>query len=197
VTRRPGRFGARLAWLAGVIGVLLLVGGCAGGNEEDGLPQGAGDGGGGGSAGAATTVTEATAVDVDSDERVLEDYRKHWDDVVAAHAANDPFMKRLTNHAVDPRLSTVTLEIRDDKNAGKVTKGEPKLLSAEVTSRGDGRAKVESCLDPATWRYYSSETGKPLEEFGTKRYNVDATLLLKEATWKVALLTIREDSCDG
>src|SRR5262245_21075263 len=106
-------------------------------------------------------------------------------------------MRRLTEHAVDPRLSTVTLEIRDAKADGKVTKGKPKLLSVEVSARADGRAKVVSCVDAATWRYYSVRTGEPLEDYSKKRYSAAATLLLKGSSWKVAVMEIQEDSCGG
>lgn len=175
--------------------ILLLVGGCAS-RDDDPLPE---TGSGLPPSNGATVTTSADDKkndEVDSDERVLEDYRKHWQDVVAAHTAGDPAFRRLTGHAVNPRLSSVVRQIRDDKDAGKVTKGEPKLLSVEVRSRDDGRAEVVSCLDSGTWRYHSAKSGEPLEEFSKKRYIVTATLLLKQTAWKVSTLELQEDSCE-
>jgi hypothetical protein len=195
VTRERPRRAVGLSGLGGVLAILLLVGGCAS-RDDDPLPE---TGSGLPPSNGATVTTSADDKkndEVDSDERVLEDYRKHWAEVVAAHAAGDPALK-LADHAVNPRLSEVQQQIIDDNEAGKVTKGEPKILGAEVDSRDDGRAKVTSCLDSATWRYHDAESGRPLEELSKQRYVATATLLLKQATWKVSNIELQEDSCDG
>jgi hypothetical protein len=185
-----------LPWLAGVLAIFVLVGGCASG-DGDPLPEAGAGAAPSNQAGAATPTEDAKQDEVDSDERVMADYRKHWEDVIAAHTAGDPALKRLTEHAINPRLSSVVQQIDEDKKDGKLTKGEPELLTVEVESREDDRAEVVSCMASGTWRYHSARSGEPLEELSKKRYVVTASLYLRQETWKVSTMKIQEDSCDG
>jgi hypothetical protein len=185
-------------WIAVAAAVLLLTAGCSqdGGDELDALSGDAPPP----SVKPQTSVTsgDPAEIPVDSDERVLADYKAYWGDVVAVRAAGKPTAARVRAHTTGFRYGELQTEIAKDRELGRVAKGEPKLLDPRVDERRDGRAIVVDCLDSNQWLFHDRKTGKLIDKPSGRTYPVSTQLKLVGDVWKVESMIIDEEGkCDG
>ena len=181
-----------LALAVAVLPAMLLVAGCSG-PDSDGLPQ----------AGAAaetrtqsaTTTTGDASASLDSDERVLADYKAYWDVVVDVYADGDFRSTKLREHATGVQLDFVRNDVLDNATRRRVARGRPKLFGAEVTSRDEGKATVEDCIDSNQWLFHDARTGKLVDTPSGKQYRLTAKLRLEDQRWKVADVEYKEAQC--
>lgn len=182
-----------LTLAAAVLPAMLLVAGC-GGPDPDGLPQ-AGAGVETESRAAATPTTEKASSSLDSDERVLADYQAYWDVVVDVYADGDFRSTRLREHATGVQLDFVRNDVLSNATRRRVARGRPKLFGAEVTSRDEGKATVEDCIDSNQWLFHDAQTGRLVDSPSGKRYRLTAKLRLEDRRWKVADVDYKEAQC--
>ena len=128
---------------------------------------------------------------------MLKAYHAFWADVVAASATSDATSPRLAQHATGVELASLRTRLTDDRRAGRVARGAPRLLRTTLAALDGKKATVRDCMDSSHWLFYDAKTGALRDKPSGKLYAVTAAMVLDHDAWKVATLDIREAQCGG
>jgi hypothetical protein len=146
---------------------------------------------------APTTRPPTTSPQAAARAAVLAAYRAFWADVVAASATSDSDSPRLARHATGVELAALRTRLADDKRAGRVARGAPRLLKTTLAALDGKKATVRDCMDSNHWLFYDAKSGALRDKPSGKLYAVTAGLVLDHDAWKVATLDIQEARCGG
>ena len=168
---------------AGLLAVLLL--GCSGDDDDGARPTTTGP-----AAESTTTTTAAAAADAD----VLDAYRGFWDAYLAAADPMDPAHPDLELFATGASLDAVRGAFADHFARGEVIRGSVEL-APEIEQLNDERATVRDCYLDQT-HIFDSESGAQVDPPEDATFEVLATLVLEDGSWKVSSLDKVSDGCE-
>ncbi len=146
---------------------------------------------------ASTVPTRAPTTNARAAARVavVAAYRAFWADVVAASATSDASSPRLAQHATGIELAALRTRLTEDRRAGRVARGAPRLLKTTLAALDGKKATIHDCMDSNHWLFYDAKTGALRDKPSGKLYAVTAGMVLDHDVWKVATLDIREAQC--
>ena len=128
---------------------------------------------------------------------MLAAYHAFWADVVAASATSDPASPRLAQHATGIELASLRTRLTEDRRAGRVARGAPRLLKTTLAALDGKKATIHDCMDSNHWLFHDAKTGGLRDKPSGKLYAVTAGMVLDHDVWKVATLDIQEAQCGG
>ncbi len=164
---------------AGFLTVLLL--GCSG--DDDG---------------ASPTTTEpaveSTTTTAAADADVLDAYRGFWDAYLVAADPMDPAHPDLERFATGASLEAVRGAFADHFARGEVIRGSVDL-SPELEQLDDASATVRDCYLDQT-HIFDSVSGAQVDPPEDATFEVLATLVLEDGSWKVSTLDKVSDGCE-
>jgi hypothetical protein len=164
---------------AGLLAVLLL--GCSG--DDDGASP-------------ATTEpeVESTTTTAVVDDDVLDAYRGFWDAYLAAADPMDPAHPDLERFATGASLEAVRSAFADHFARGEVIRGSVDL-APEIEQLDDASATVRDCYLDQT-HIFDSASGAQVDPPEDATFEVLATLVLEDGSWKVSSLDKVSDGCE-
>jgi len=166
---------------AGLLAVVLL--GCSGDDDGGESPTTTDP------ASESTTTTTAAA-----DADVLDAYRGFWDAYLAAADPMDPAHPDLELFATGASLEAVRDAFADHFARGEVIRGSVDL-APKIEQLDDASATVRDCYLDQT-HIFDSESGAQVDPPEDATFEVLATLVLEDGSWKVSSLDKVSDGCE-
>lgn len=165
---------------AGLLAVVLL--GCSG-DDDDASPTTT-------DPAAESTTTTTAAADAD----VLDAYRGFWDAYLAAVDPMDPAHPDLELFATGASLEAVRNAFAEHFARGEVIRGSVDL-APKIEQLDDASATVRDCYLDQT-HIFDSESGAQVDPPEDATFEVLATLVLEDGSWKVSSLDKVSDRCE-
>ncbi|WP_280671692.1 MULTISPECIES: hypothetical protein [unclassified Kitasatospora] len=138
----------------------------------------------------ASAATPSVLSDAASRAAVLDTYRKYWDEQIKAYAQGSVVGTELEKYSVDQALSGTRADVYNNKTAGIVLTGSPKISPTVTTielDKSPKQATLSDCLDISGWTPVDTKTGaaRPVTN-PVLRYTVTATARTVGSDWMIS-----------